>query len=273
MTDFVSFARGHGVLIRDLIPDGRVHRCATAEHPRSKNGAYKFTGSWGWIQAWDVHIDPIIFRPDGISEEVVRRDMSAMVAAERRRREKAAHEAAEIVKRCLFGNHPYLDKKGFPGEQGLVDLDGRLVVPMRDCVQYSRINSVQWIDSAGEKKFLPGGAAKGSVFRLGVGAEQWLCEGLATALSVRAAAASLYKKVVVVVCFSAGNLAYVATKLAGRRFVVADNDRSATGAKSAESTGLPWLMPPTVGYDANDWHQADGVRPLAEAMRALVDSA
>lgn len=270
MTDFVAFARAHGLLIRDLYADGRVHRCPTSDHPRSKNGAYKFTGEWGWAQNWAEHEAPIIFRPDHISEEVVRRDMAEIRRREAERRRHAAIEAGAIVRRCRYDHHPYLDRKGFPGEQGLVDFDGRIVVPMRDCRDYSRINSVQWISADGEKKFLPGGMAKGSIFIIGTGIVQWLVEGLATALSVRAALLNLYQQARVVVCFSAANLAYVAGLLTGRRYILADNDTSGTGARYAASTGHPWCMPPTVGWDANDWHQAVGVRPLAEAMRALM---
>lgn len=267
MSDFVSFARAHGVLIRDLYADGRIHRCATATHPRARNGAYKWTGEWGWCQAWDEHAEPIIYRPAHIPIEVVRIDMAKARREEAERRQRAAMQAREIVERCSYGPHPYLDRKGFPDEQGLVDYDGRLVVPMRDVSAYGRVNSVQWITAEGEKKFLPGGAAKGSVFIIGTGPEAWLVEGMATGLSVRAALASLYRQARVVVCFSAGNLAHVAANLTGRRFVVADNDSSGAGARYAAQTGLPWVMPPEVDTDANDYHHAAGVRALAALLR------
>ena len=266
---FVAFAAAHGVLIRDLRADGRIHRVPTANHPRTRNGAYKFTGEWGWCQDWAEHAEPVIFRPDHVPHEVVRRDMAKERRADRERRDQAARMALEVVQRCRFDHHPYLDRKGFKDEQGLVDYDGRLVIPMRDVGRYNRVNSVQWISVDGTKKFLPGGAAKGSALVIGTGYEHWLCEGYATALSLRAALASLYRQARIVVCFSAGNLAAVARLLTGRRFVVADNDASGTGARYAASTGLPWAMPPDVGMDANDMHQAHGVRALAELMREV----
>lgn len=266
---FVAFAAEHGVLIRDLRSDGRIHRVPTVEHPRKRNGAYKFTGEWGWIQAWDIHAEPIVFRPDHVPQEVVRRDMERERKVERDRRERAARMALEVVQRCRFDHHPYLDRKGFKDEQGLVDFDGRLVIPMRDVGRYQRVNSVQWIATDGAKKFLPGGAAKGSALVIGAGPEQWLCEGYATALSLRAALSSLYRQARIVVCFSAGNLAAVARLLTGRRYVMADNDASGTGARYASATGLPWGMPPDVGMDANDMHQAHGVRAVAELMREV----
>lgn len=270
MSDFVSFARAHGVLIRDLYADGRIHRCPTSLHPRSRNGAYKFTGEWGWLMAWEEHAEPIIFRPDHVPVEVVKRDLERTRREDAQRRQKAAMQAREIVQRCRFDRHPYLDRKGFEGEQGLVDFDGRLVVPMRDCSAYGKVNSVQWISSDGEKKFLPGGTAKGSVFIIGTGPEAWFVEGLATGLSVRAALAALYRQARVVVCFSAGNLAHVAGLMTGRRFIVADHDASGVGERYAAQTGLPWVMPPEVGMDANDWHKAAGVRALADLLRSAM---
>lgn len=267
---FERFASAHGLMIRDLYADGRVHRCPTADHPRTRNGAYKFTGEWGWVQNWAEHAEPIIWRAEGVSEAVVRRDMEADRRRDAERRQKAAQQAAEIVARCRFDSHPYLDRKGFSEEQGLVDYDGRLVIPMRDVGSYGRVNSVQWISSDGEKKFLPGGTAKASVFVIGSGPEAWLCEGFATGLSVRAGLQRLYRPARVVVCFSAGNIAAVAAKLSGVRFVVADNDASGTGARYATQTGLPWVMPPEIGTDANDYHQSAGAMALAKLLREAI---
>jgi putative DNA primase/helicase len=269
---FADFARAHGLLINDLLADGRVHRCATIEHPRARNGAYRLDGAWGWVQAWDVHMDPVIWRNGGTDAVIVsiKRDMEAVRREEAARREQATVLAAAIVQRCENAVHPYLARKGFPNQMGLIDTDGRLVVPMRDVRDYKRINSVQWIDGSGAKLFLPGGAAKGSVMMMGAGSEHWLCEGYATGLSLRAALAQLHRPARVVVCFSAGNLVHVASRLQGRCFVIADNDKSGTGERSAAGTGLPWTMPPHVGMDANDYHQEYGVRALANLMRGVL---
>lgn len=265
--NFGDFAYLHGLLIDNLYVDGRVHRCQTKDKPRSRNGAYKYSGDWGWVQNWREHAEPIIWRAEGVPIEVVKRDIAKTRREDAECRQRAAMQAREIVQRCRFDKHPYLDRKGFPDEQGLVDYDGRLVIPMRDVSAYGRVNSVQWITAEGEKKFLPGGTAKGSVFIIGTGPEAWLCEGFGTGLSIRAALGALYRQARVVVCFSAGNLAHVAANLTGRRFVVADNDSSGTGARYAAQTGLPWVMPPEVGMDANDWHKAAGVRALADLLR------
>lgn len=267
---FEDFARSHGVLIEWAKADGQIHRCATIDHPRKKNGSYKWTGEWGWVQSWEEHQAPVIYRPDHVSVQVVRRDMALERAAEARRRKEAAGLAHDILARCRVAEHPYLARKGFADEDGFVDIDGRLVVPMRDAQNYKQLNSAQWIADDGSKLFLPGGRAKGSVFIRGTGPEIWLCEGYATGLSISAALGSMYRQARVVVCFSASNLVHVASLLSGRRYVLGDNDLSGTGARCAAATGLPWAIPPEVGMDANDLHQQRGVRALADLMRGLM---
>ena len=276
MQPFADFARGHGLLINQVLDDGRVHRCATAEHPRAHNGAYRVDGDWGWVQDWAAHMEPIIWRATGSDASIPitpRRDIEVIRKEEAARKDQVAAIASSIVNRCSTSSHPYLLRKGFPDEIGLVDVDGRLVVPMRDMRAYKRINSAQWIDDGGSKLFLPGGVAKGSVLMLGVGLEHWLCEGYATGLSIRAALGHLHRQARVVVCFSAGNMVHVASQMPGTKYVVADNDKSGTGERSAVATGLPWSMPPAVGMDANDYHQAAGIRALAELMMKVVTNA
>lgn len=175
------------------------------------------------------------------------------------------HEARRIAQERLdlsvLGTHPYLASKGFPEHRGLV-YEGDLLIPMRGC--RGALNSIQTIRPDGAKRFLKGGKASGSVFAMGSGLETYLCEGFATALSIRAAMAALYRRARVVVCFTASNL----TKVPGT-FVIADNDSSGTGRRYAEKTGLPWWMPPDTDMDANDFHRSEGIRALADALRCL----
>lgn len=175
------------------------------------------------------------------------------------RHAEAAQRARQMIEAAELRPHPYLARKGFPDEQGLV-LDDLLLVPMWG--PEGAVASVQTITPDGAKKFLAGGRAKGATFSIGRG-ERWLCEGYATALSIRAALASMYRQACVVVCFSAGNLMNVSGD-----FVIADNDASGTGERYAVQTGLPYWMPPEKG-DANDFHQAHGLSALAGHLRAL----
>ena len=55
MSDFVTFAHSHGVLIdhAKLFASQRIRRCPTTENPRTLNGAYFWDGERGWVWAWD----------------------------------------------------------------------------------------------------------------------------------------------------------------------------------------------------------------------------
>ena len=270
MGDFRQHCEAYGLLIRELIADGRPHAVPTADHPRKKNGRYLLDSRSGWCQNWATMTEVAVWKPDGIPQLAKLRDYrpsGEAIREERARHAAAAAEALLLMERAEIGPHPYLEAKGFPNEQGFV-ADDLLVVPMRDFLTY-KITSAQTIDPGGKKMFLAGGRAKGAVFRLGAwkhATEIWFAEGLATAYSVRAALADLRRRsVCVVVCFSAGNLQHVASAI-GRGFVVADNDASGAGCKAAEATGLPWCMPPDVGLDLNYYHQKHGLRAAVKVL-------
>lgn len=264
MTDFVSFARANGVLIKRLIEDGEIHRVPTVDHPRSWNGAYRFDGQRGWVQAWD-RAEQITFYGDPVDDQPTQ---IRMRDDGREAYKEAARKAQEVVARCSYGPHRYFAAKGLHECLGLVDTDGRLVVPMRHC-RTGDLQSVQWISESGEKLFLKGGRAKSATFTIGPRmAPAWFVEGYATGLSVAAALKLLYRQDRVVVCFSAGNLMNVAVQLGGK--VIADNDKSETGQKAAAATGLPWVMSPILGEDINDYHQSHGLKAVAALMRTLL---
>jgi putative DNA primase/helicase len=111
------------------------------------------------------------------------------------------------------------------------------------------------------KKMLQGMRAKSAVFRIGdKNAHQvFLCEGMATGLSIVAALRSIGLKAAVLVCFSANNIEVVAQQLTCRAFICADNDVSKTGQKTAENTGLAYCMSPVEGEDMNDLHLRAGL--------------
>lgn len=269
---FLAFAASHGLVIRDLIADGRVHRVPTDDHPKKRNGAYLFDGASGFVQNWATQSEAIAYRDGKGGESIPSEEMQRLArdrAARRAKEEaKARREAAEILNAAHWLPHPYLERKGFAQECGMVH-GGMLIVPMWDANAYGkRLNSVQQIAPDGSKKFLYGGRAKGSIFRIGSGRELWHCEGFATGLSIRDALSKLYRKGTVVVSFSAGNLAVVAKQLGGR--VVADNDESGAGERAARGSALPWVMPEAVGMDANDLHISAGIDRLAQLLRTIL---
>lgn len=188
-----------------------------------------------------------------------------------RRQSKAADLAAQLIRDATMATHPYLVRKGFPNLLGLV-CDGKLLVPVRDATEYSRVISVQMIDAAGEKKFLPGGRTRCGVYRIGAipghARRVVLCEGYATGLSLYTALQRLPGPHSIIVCFSAGNIEAVAQYFP-TAIVCADNDESKRGEQAALATGLAWCMPPDVGTDFNDFHQQRGVYAVTEMLRAV----
>jgi putative DNA primase/helicase len=268
---FLEHARACGLILDYVITDGRWHRCSTADHPRKKNGAYLFDGERGVVRNWATMEGYSAYR----SGRVERIDRERLIfirrqqCEEQAQRQQAARELAQsMLARAGVQSHPYLVQKGFPSENCFV-LDGELLIPMREATRYTVLNSLQRISETGEKRFLAGGKAQGSVFCLGrtKARERWLCEGFATGLSVKAALDHLYRDAQVVVCFSAGNIAQVVPHIKQPAFVMADNDESGTGERVSRATGLPWCMPDQVGYDANDVHQRAGLRALVRLIQ------
>lgn len=276
---FDAFCRAHGLIVDDIEP-GRWMRVATTDHPRKKNGAYKYLGDIGWVQNHAVDMDVATWRADEKSRENLDLSRIHAQAAEfddkmRRGWERAAQRAEQMVRQARPGEHNYLHFKGFAELPGLVMSDEALLVPMRHW-RTNRIVGAQlirWLETERryEKKMLPGMRAKGAVLRLGSpqAPRTWLVEGYATGLSVEAAVRLLRLRDSVTVCFSAGNLVHVARCLAedGREVLVfADHDASAAGERAALQTGAPWCMSPLQGEDANDMHKRAGIFQVSAAM-------
>lgn len=275
---FAEFCRANGLIV-DRIIEGRWVRVPTVDHPRKRNGAYRFMGSVGWVQNHATDSEVSTWRPDGHDD--VRVDPALIAAAadyERQQRagwDAAAQTAADMLARCKSGEAAYA-YKGLADVPGLLLEDDALFVPMRHYAT-NRLQGAQiirWLpaEMRHEKKMLRGMRAKGSVFRLGSpkARRTWLVEGYATGLSLHAALTLLRLPDAVLVCFSASNLKYVASVVQGERLVFADNDASGTGERVARETGLPYCMAPVVGWDANDMHIKQGVFALADLVRATV---
>ena len=258
---FVEHAQAHGLIINYAIPDGKWHRVPTTDKPRKRNGAYVFDGYNGVVKNWAT-MDAFARYGGPVSKIKLLSDDSE----QRIKQARAAKQAMDLIKRSVQATHPYLKAKGFPLMRGLV-ADEELIVPMRD-YKTGEITGAQRIKMDGSKLFIPGSRAKGSVFVLGRSRESWLVEGYATGLSV--AEALRYRQAQVVICFSAHNLGYIAERLGNARFIVADHDESGTGQKAAEASGLPWVMPPIVGHDANDMHQHSGIMSLRSMLSSLI---
>lgn len=294
---FIAFARAHGVEIdaSKLDDSGKLRRCGTTDHPRSKNGAFSWDGHSGWVFAWDGEGRAIGFNDPNArpltEAEQARRDARRQIVRDEQAilHKKAAEWAARLLTLAKPAEHGYLFRKGFKTAQGLVLPDGELFIPMRDVRSNELIGAqiVQWLpeEMRWEKKYLYGMRSRGACLRIGPARarESVLCEGYATGLSIEAAVRQMKLSAAVLVCFSAHNLRVVAERTEGRRYVIADHDAAQSdpakavqnpgeaGQRAAIATRLGWAMPETVGADANDLHMADGLMAVcALVMRARV---
>jgi putative DNA primase/helicase len=205
-----------------LIADGQWHRCDVIDKPSGKNdGCYVLhldgPAPWGLYRNWTDGQDLDHWRgdrnrqlTDAELEEFERRMEEARVAAEKIAAEMAEAAAKRAMQwwghaKAASSSHPYLKRKGIKPHGILVDDLGRLLVPMFT-VDGELVN-LQLIDGDGNKSFLRGGQTKGCAYKVkGEGRTVIEAEGFATAATINEATG-----LDVVVAFSAGNLAEVAS--------------------------------------------------------------
>jgi putative DNA primase/helicase len=265
--DFVAFAAEHGLLITHLI-SGRWVRCATTDKPGAKkNGSYIYSGDSGAIQNWAVHERPICWRDEHavVDRDAMRRNIQKSQEDKKLRQDKAAKKAGWIMHNAVCDHHPYLKAKGLPNEKGWV-WQGKLVVPMRIG---GNLVGCQLIDAEGEKKFLYGQQTKGAIAQISSKGQTILCEGYATALSVKAALKYAGVRYNIIICFSAGNMIEVAAQYPDC-LVIADHDVSQTGQKAAKKIGRPAWISPIVGEDFNDYHRRVGTEEASLVLTAMM---
>ena len=242
-------------------------------------------------QAAYFRIVEIVFGAAVLSRQMPRPVWRKARQDEAKRHESAARKAQAMLDAARPRVHPYLALKGFPNQGGLV-MGDNLLVPVRDA--NGTLMSMQTISPAGDKKYLFGGRMKAGRYHIGRERERWICEGLATALSVLRAVKYLHRRASVVVAFHASNIRHVAQ--AGDRVVVDhdlwtcracrhrwDERRPAkcpkcsvtdgldepAGAKHGRAVRLPWWQPDEPG-DANDYHLRHGLRALVDGLRQLL---
>jgi putative DNA primase/helicase len=268
--DFIQFARSHGIIINELPEIGVWKRYPTEDHPRKRNGACKYMGTHGFVQNHALSTVTSLWKPD--SSDRLNLDIRSIVISQAQadqQRKKLATEAVGKAVRMLndsgYSTHEYLASKGFPDEQGSVlRIENKpvLLIPMR-CGK--SLVGVQQIWEDGTKKFLYGQRTSGATFTFDNKGVNIVCEGYATALSVRAAMKQLKRRYTLHVCFSAGNMVRVAEGLE-QGLVIADNDESGTGQRAAEEIGWPVWMSDRVGEDANDYHRRVGLFDFSQSL-------
>ena len=122
--EFIDFARAHGLIVHD-IDVGRWVRVPTVDHPRSRNGAYKYMGDVGFVQNHATQVSVSIWKPESHSE--IRIDPKVVLQKtteeDRKRaleRKRAADKAQRILDASELATHPYLKRKGFEELKGNV---------------------------------------------------------------------------------------------------------------------------------------------------------
>jgi putative DNA primase/helicase len=263
----LDFCRIHGVIVDHEPPIGVWKRYPTQDKPSHRNGAVKYMGTHAFVQNHATQTEISVWHAEGDSVMDPNKARKLVEAAHRdirEKQEKAAQKAGFILHQCQIGYHPYFKRKGFEEEQGNVwktDDGLLLVIPMR--VGHHLVGC-QIIREDGEKKFLFGQRTSGAYFCFDNKGPNILCEGYATALSIRAAMKALKRRYTLYTCFSAGNMKKVAATLPSG-FVVADNDLSRTGQNTAEAIGWPYFMSESVG-DFNDLHQSTSLFKCSQAL-------
>lgn len=273
--EFLNFCRALGIVINTPPPLGVWKRYPTVDHPSKRNGAVKFMGDHGFAQNHATDTEVSIWHGEQVTEGQ-KRDFQRIAneaEAERlRMQHEAASRAASILKQCQFAKHEYLKAKGFDDEEANVWVhDGiqTLVIPMR---VDGHLVGCQLINADGSKKFLYGQRTSGAEFCFDNKGPHILCEGYATALSIRKALKNMKKRYTLHVCFSAGNMKKIASAIKEPGIVVADNDASATGERVAREIGWPYWMSDVVGEDYNDAHQRLGIFKVAYSLARMVDA-
>jgi putative DNA primase/helicase len=259
---FQEFAEQHGLIIGSLVHD-RWTRVSTKDKPNKKNGSYIYDGNSGAVQNWAIHEKPVSFKGKHDPLHIIRKPKIVIDVSGNQTR--ATNKAAYILGSALKKPHPYLVKKGFPEEKGWVWND-LLVIPMRidgDLV------GCQLIDAEGNKKFLSGQKTKKASAIFDNKGPVILCEGYATALSIRRALKAIKTRYKIVVCFSAGNLSEMA-KTYPDSVSVADHDQ--IGIRVSKQISRPYWISPNQGEDFNDYELRVGSEIAGKALSNLIKS-
>ena len=267
--DFIQFARSHGIIIDELPPVGVWKRYRTEDHPKKKNGSVKYMGTHGFVQNHALSTVTALWKPDSINQPS---DMRAIIVSQAKAEQARKRLATQAVSKAVamlnssgYATHPYLERKGFQDETGnVLMIEGKpvLLVPMR--VGKSLVG-LQQIWPEGDKRFLYGQRTAGATFSFDNKGMNIVCEGYATALSVRAAMKQMKMRYTIHVCFSAGNMVKVAAGLEPG-LVIADNDKSGTGQQAAAEIGWPVWMSDREGDDCNDFHRRVGLFGLTQSL-------
>jgi putative DNA primase/helicase len=176
---------------------------------------------------------------------------------------QAAGKAVWILDQCKKQTHSYMANKGFPNEKVNV-WNEMMVIPMRNG---DNLTGIQLISKNGKKTFLTGQKNKGSATVIDNKGKVILCEGVATAMSIRRALKAVKTRYKIVICFSAGNILEISKRYPDC-VIVADHDP--VGIKVAKQSERVYCVPPTEGEDFNDYEVRVGAEAAGKFLIAAI---
>jgi phage/plasmid primase-like uncharacterized protein len=297
---FRTHCEANGLLIKDLIADGEIHRVA---HVSSKKGSLDgwyilhtsgkvpvgIAGCWKeptFESKWVADIGRTMSFTERFEHDKWVADLKAKKEAERLASQAVAAERAEDevgTYADASDDHPYLVRKHISAHGVKIDRAGRLVVPVVN--QSGEILSYQTIDAEGNKRFLKGGKIEGGFYELrGNRKIVFVGEGFATCASIFEATGYT-----VMVAFDCGNLAKVAKAakemFPGSKIVIgADNDQFTEGnpgvtkGRAAAALVFGEIVYPSFGdadmvdnkpTDWNDLHCLQGLDAVKEQIERV----
>ena len=278
--------------IEGVIFDGEIHRF-NVEGEDHENGWYQFKndgasiyGNFGSHKNHDEDSPWPYFEYTFSESNVLTED-----ALERRRKLKSEQHATTKVKHNearkkaqeIFSTaaplniHKYLTKKGFTKAQvekvasatsaRLINFPKSGLLGTLLCIPYYSVDktlqTLQFIDEEGEKRFLKHGQKRGHYNRIqGKNDALYFCEGFSTGLSVHLATGNS-----VVVCGDKNNVMPVMQSLREKvpkaKFILAaDNDAMDSARKIANQVDAQLVTPECSGTDFNDLMQEYGLNEV-----------
>lgn len=276
-----------------VLADGKLHRFASNGRAGDDAGWYKLHddempvgrfGCWrsGANEKWSTRSVTTMSATDRAAyQRRMEKSQRDQEAEKQRRHAEAAATAAEIWETAAPASdaHPYLQHKQVKAYGLRLDDEHCLLLPVRI---NGTISSLQFIDAAGKKLFLSGGAKHGGSFTIGTTTDNpviCIAEGYATAATIHEATG--YP---VVMAFDAGNLEPVARVVRAQYpdatiMLCVDNDIHTDGkpntgvvSSTAAATAIGGLLaiPEMDGKkcDFNDVHVQRGLDAVREAIAA-----
>lgn len=261
---------------REIILDGKLRRFCSGTKGKpgagDKSGWYVGygdgvpAGRFGdWRTGFEMPWKATLNRDLTPAEEMIAARRIAEARALREAEEKKKHEQAAETVETIWQNggqasadHPYLTKKQIETHSARVTGDGRLMLPVYD--ENGELQTLQYIDATGEKRFHPGGKVAGGSWYCGTddSGVVYVAEGFATAASIAETMSAM-----TYVAYSASNIPAIVSMLrerfgqSKRIAVVADHDTHGVGKKyadlAAKQSGSRTIIIPIEGFDANDY--------------------